>query len=294
MRLLQLNTVLVADDLAATSESALRTAAALRDGGGASLHVAHVAPADTGIVAKTGIRAEFKQAMADAAARARIGDDYTPHVLAGAVAEAIATLADRISADVIITGRRTRAALPMDRPLGGTAFAIITRSLVPCLAVTEPLTVPVKRVLVAIDYSAASRGALVVGLSWASALRDRAGDAPLLTALHVHADDGSGDRGRWKRNVDHELDILRRTGGDWAGVKVSGITLPAGDTVGAIAEHARAMGAGLVVLGTRGANQQAQNGLGSVSAAAIGRVSAPVLLVPPAVWRDYAGDMDYL
>ena len=293
MRLLQLKTVLVADDLVATSQSALRTAAVLHDAGGAALHIAHVAPGDNGMAARSGIRAEFMDALKNAAAQAHVGSDYTPHVLTGSVPEAIAGLVDRVSADVVITGRRTRAALPMERPLGGTAFGIITSSLVPCLAVSEPMTIPLKRVLVAIDYSEASRGALLVGLSWASALRDRDGGNPLLTALHVHSDDGSADRARWKREVDHELDILRRAAGDWAGVEVSGMMTTADDVVSAITQQAASLDAELLVLGTRGRNPQ-KGVLGSVSAAVLGRVQAPVLLVPPAVWRDYARDMDYL
>jgi nucleotide-binding universal stress UspA family protein len=292
MRLLQLNTVLVADDLAATSRSALRTAAALRDGSGASLHIAHVAPADTGMKAQSGIRAEFMQAIQDGAARTRLGTDYTPHVLAGSIAKVMATLADRISADVIVTGRRTSSALPMDRPLGGTAFGIITRSLVPCLAVTEPMAIPLKRVLVAIDYSEASRGALVVGLSWASALRDRVDSVPRLTALHI-SPGAPVPSAEAQRNVDHELDILRRAAGDWAGVEVRGMTIDGEDAASAIAKQAASMDAELVVLGTRGVNPQRDGVLGSVSAAVLGRVKAPVLLVPPAVWRDYAKDVDY-
>lgn len=292
MRLLQLNTVLVADDLAATSESALRTAAALRDGSGASLHVAHVAPAGTAIAARSGIRAEFMQAIEDGAARTRVGTDYTPHVLTGSIADAMGALADRISADVVVTGRRTRGALPTDRPLGGTAFAIITRSLVPCLAVTEALAIPLKRVLVAIDYSEASRGALVVGLSWASALRDRVDSVPRLIALHISTS-ASEPSAQAQRTVDHELDILRRAAGDWAGVEVRGKMVHGEDVASAIAKEVTSMDAELVVLGTRGINPQRDGALGSVSAAVLGQVKAPVLLVPPAVWRDYAKDVDY-
>lgn len=293
MRLLYLKTVLVADDLVATSEAALRTAAALRDGSGAALHVAHVAPPTTLIAGKGGVRAEFIQSMEANAKRAGVGGAYTPHVLAGSVPETISALADRISADVIVTGRRTRAALPMERPLGGTAFAIITGSRAPCLVVNEPMTIPLKRVLVGIDYSEAARGALVVALSWASALRDRDQEPPTLTALHVSTD-GSAPAARQKREVDHELDILRRASGDWAGVVVRGMTVHAEDAANAIAAQATTMRADLVVLGTRGGNQQSDAALGSVSASVLGVAKAPVLVVPPAIWLDYARDMDYL
>ena len=34
--------------------------------------------------------------------------------------------------------------------------------------------------------------------------------------------------------------------------------------------------------------------LGSVSAGVLGQVETPLLLVPPAVWRKYAKEIDYL
>jgi len=292
MRLLQLKTVLAADDLTATSEPALQVAAALRDGAGATLHLAHVAPPDIQMAAKGGIRAEFVASMKAAAERAGVGGDYTTHVLTGSNAEAIAELADRISADVIVTGRRGRAALPMERALGGTAFAIITRSRVPCLAITEPLRLPLKRVLVAINSSQASRGALITALLWTSALRQPGGEPPALTAIHVHSDDGTEERARWKREVQHELDILKRAAGDWAGVDVNGTTLSADDPVKTIAAHAASTKTDLVVVGTR-ADAGQDPKLGSVAAGLVGQVKAAILLVPPAVWRNHARDMDY-
>jgi nucleotide-binding universal stress UspA family protein len=297
VRLLQLRTVIVAHDLTTTSDAALETAQMLAADAGASLHLATVAPPNTGMMAQRGRRAEFIDEMAVAANRAKVTTPYTPHVLEGDPAEAIASLADRISADVIITGRRLpRNGVPMDRPVGGTAYAIITRSRVPCLVVTTALALPLHRVVVAIDCSEASRGALLAGLSWSSALRPRAGgEAPILTALHVHDHERESEaRAHQKRTVDHELDLLRRNAGDWAGVEVSGITRPGKDPVQAIADLASELRVDLVVLGTRGIGAAADGTLGSVSAAVIGKVRAPVLLVPPAVWRNFAKEIEYL
>jgi nucleotide-binding universal stress UspA family protein len=292
MRLLRLDTLLVADDLTATSEAALRTGAALRDAAGAALHVVHAAPPGVGMTALAGIRAEFLESIKASTARAGIGSTYTPHVLTEPVAESITTLADGISADVIITGQRARSSIRMDRPLGGTAFAIVTRSLIPCLAVSNPVTLPLRRVLVALDYSPASRGALLVAVSWASALRERSGSPPALTALHVHSEDGAEAAAHWKREVEHELGVLQGSGGDWAGVNVEGMTVRGEHPVDAIVEASNRMGADLVVLGTRNPDSHGAHHLGSVSAAVLGQSRTPVLLVPPAVWRDYAKDMD--
>jgi len=292
MRLLQLSTVLVADDLTSTSDGAMRTARTIGESAGAALHIAHVAPRESGIIANTGKRSEAIAAIEETAARAGIRASYTPHVLTGSAAESIGELADRISADAIICGRRSaKSRVPIERPLGGTAYAIITHSLVPCLAVNIPLTMPVRRVVVAIDCSEASRGAMVVALSWTSALRGRDGTPPLLTALRVHDPSESDDS---KRLVDHELDIVRRSAGDWAGVAVSGVTRPGTEAASVITDLAASVGADLIVLGTRGLSPAAggRGSLGSVSAAVLGAVKAPVLLVPPAVWRNYARDVD--
>lgn len=296
MRLLQLGTVVVAHDLTSASDAALETAQLLVANAGGALHVAYVAPPSTAMMAKGGRRAEFVEEIEKAASRAKVRRSYTPHVLEGDPAEAIASLADRISADVIVAGRRTpREGVPMDRPVGGTAYAIITRSRVPCLVVATPLKLPLRRVVVAIDCSEASRGALLAGLSWSSALRARTdGAAPILTALHVHDHDESDERTSRKRAVDHELDLLRRNAGDWAGVDVSGITKPGTDAVQAISDLASELQVDLVVLGTRGIGAAADGTLGSVSAAVIGKVRAPVLLVPPAVWRNFAKEIEYL
>ncbi|MEX2177494.1 MAG: universal stress protein [Gemmatimonadaceae bacterium] len=286
MRLLHLQTIIAATDLTATSDAPLRSAVALAAAAGAALHVAHVAPADTGIIAYHGRRAEFLHELAAATKRADVPDTHTPHVLTGESAAAIASLAERIGADVIVTGRRRAdAAVAMHRPLGGTAYAIITRSSVPCLAITERLDMPLRRVLVAIDKSEASHGALLVGLAWASALRKPRGGPPVLTALHVH-DETDGAAERAQQAVDQELEAVRAEAGDWAAVTVSGVTVPGAQPVGTIAEVADRTGADLIVLGTRGLRLGDAEVLGSVSAAVLGRVSAPVLLVPPAIWRN--------
>jgi len=295
MRLLQLRTVVVAHDLTPTSGAALHTAQMLAASAGAALHIAHVAPPNTAIIATAGKNAEFVEGIRGAAAGLAV--PYTPHVLEGKAPEAVASLADRISADVIIVGRRMpRAGVPMERPVGGTAYAVLTQSRVPCLMVTAPLTLPLRRMVVAVDRSEASRGALLVGLSWSSALRDAAGEIrPLLTALHVHDDDReSEERAHWTRIVDHEIELLRRNAGAWAGVEVTGITQPGRDPAKIIARFAADPPANMLVLGTRGPGAAAEETLGSVSAAVLSSARVPVLLVPPAVWLDHAKDVDYL
>lgn len=292
MRLLRLTRVLAATDLTDTSTAALRSAARLAGSAGAALHVAYVAPKQTGIIASGGKRSEYQMELSES--MGRIGDvpEFVPHVLEGEPSSALAAAADRVGADVIVTGRRRNTPdISTDRPLGGTAYAVITRSTIPCLAITDEMRVPVGRVLVAIDWSEASRGAMLVGLSWASALRSRAGEEPLMSVLHVHKH-GDATNPSAEQRVDHELDILRRNAGGWASVQVSGTTMPGNDIPDVVARLAHEMQVDLLVAGTRGLGARRDGTLGSVSAQLLSRVSAPVLLVPPAVWQTYAKDLD--
>ena len=110
------------------------------------------------------------------------------HIATGEPPSSIGSIADKLDADVVILGRgRTNAAVMHDRPIGGTAYAVMSRSRAPCLAISEPLNLPIRNALVAIDRSDSARGALLVALSWVSALRGgRPGEEyPTLTALYV-------------------------------------------------------------------------------------------------------------
>jgi nucleotide-binding universal stress UspA family protein len=295
VRLLHLKTILAATDLTKTSDSAARSAERLASAAGASLHVAHVAPESAGIVGTGGVRAEYAQTLGETMARLGISTGYTPHVPVGAPVSELAALADRLEADVIVMGRmKSKAAVPVERPLGGTAYAVITHSRVSCLAIRRELTLPLRHVLVAIDHSEASRGAMLLGLSWASALRERGDAGTRLTAVKVDEKTGTDSGGTHEKSVDDELDILRGHGGDWAGVSVRGVAVPGDDVAGVIAAQARELGADLVVAGTRGQRAGPDGTLGSVSARLLSRIDAPILLVPPAVWRNHARDVDRL
>src|SRR6478672_10087185 len=191
MRLLALRTILVASDLAPTSDVAIRAALDLARAVGAALHVVHV-PADGTDLDPDGEHRARHLSELDIALR-RLGareHEFAMHIAKGEASSAIAGIADELDADVVVLGRRRMdgAAMP-DRPLGGTAYAVMSRSRAPCLAVTEPLELPIRKAVVAIDRSATARGALLVALSWTSAFRAGApgGEHPTLTALYVDA-----------------------------------------------------------------------------------------------------------
>jgi universal stress protein E len=293
VRLLTLRTVLVATDLDPSSDVALDSAHRLARASGAGLHVAHVTePADG--VAGTSARAEATDADVRAALRrAGVGashaTDVKVHVLPGVPADAIRALADRLSADAIVVGPHRERSAAAGCHLGGTARAVVERASAPCLVAGAPLSIPLRRVLVPIDLSDTARGALLVALSWASGLRagtveDR---ATMLDALHV---DAGGADASASTSLEHELEIVRRSAGDWAGVAVDGVMEPGRDAAEVIARRALASEADLVVLGTRGLGQSGVDGLGSVSASVVTQLRQPILLVPPAVWRLHGAD----
>ena len=297
MRLLKLKTVLAATDLDPSSDAALKTAEALANAAGASLHIVHVA-SDRGIKAQEGGSSDLKAQLAATLRRAGVSaKDHRIHVGSGAVEEAVSSLSVQITADVVVIGHhRRRPDTGAENPMGDTAYAIVTHSPAPCLVTSRVLDPPIRRAVVAIDTSETARGALLVALSWSSALRDPKAEAagPTLTALHVESGGSMSPKDtHMKRTVDHELDILRRSAGSWAGVTVDGATETSPDPASAITKFVSAHEAELVVLGTRGLSTDAAARLGSVSAAVTRRLEVPVLLVPPAVWRTYVKDMDY-
>ena len=296
MRLLKLERVLAATDLDPSSDAALESASRLADAAGARLHIAYVVPADE---AQTGTATASDSEARVTDTLRRVGVSCEPnriHVVPGTPEAALSDLSARIVSDVTVLGRhRRRPDLPAESGIGNTAYAIIARALTPCLVTSRPLNLPIRRVVVAIDTSETARGALLVALSWASALRSStaAGD-PRLTALHVETGQRSSpDHDHLKRTIDHELDILRRSAGSWAGVTVEGATETDLDPVKAITRYAADHEADLVVLGTRGLSADKTARFGSVSAAVTRQMEMPVLLVPPAIWRTYVRDMDY-
>jgi nucleotide-binding universal stress UspA family protein len=292
VRLLKLETVLAATDLEPSSDSALVSAARLADAAGAKLHVAHVSPqgnADS---------SAGQERMAAAIERAGVsGRKHRVHLLSGSIAPALVAASDEVGADVIVLGRhRAGARSRSDDPIGSTAYEIMTHTLAPCLVTARPLEVPIRRAVVAIDTSETARGALLVALSWSSALRQSksAEVDTTLIALHVEKDGTlSPADAHMKRTIDHELDVLKRGAGSGAGVSVEGETENSDDTVAAIINFATSHKADLVVLGTRGLSAHQTSELGSVAAAVTRQLPIPVLVVPPAVWRSHTRDIDY-
>ena len=111
-------------------------------------------------------------------------------------------------------------------------------------------------------------------------------------ALHVETEAQARRAVSDQKTLDQELESLRRSAGGWAGVEVRGVTRTAADPAGCIVDYARDEAVQLVVMGTRALQPTGDVALGSVSDAVVRALDVPVLLVPPAVWREYAHDLD--
>lgn len=278
MRLLALKTILVATDGDDTSLLGVRAAVGLAAAAGASLHVVHVAAADA-------------SGAPDVLDRSLRNIDAKMHVLSGEPADAIRALADRLRADVIVLGpHRGRPRPASERSLGSTALAVVTNATAPCLVIAGTLPLPLQHVLVPVDMSDTARGALLVGLSWASGLRHgNEKSATRLTGLYVGTTNESVASGADRvRRLEDELARLRLTGGSWAGVEVESAAVQGDDTATTIAECSVQREADLIVIGTRGLGLDAVGRLGSVAGDVIRLLPVPVLLVPPAVWLAHA------
>jgi nucleotide-binding universal stress UspA family protein len=294
MRLLTLKTILVATDLTETSAAAIATAARLADAAGATLHVAHVAPDPSESNPASGRASEYESAFDRALAVLKTPTLPQTHLLSGEPPSAVAMLADRLAADVVVLGRRRderRSA--SDRPVGSTAYSFVTQTLVPVLVVCEPLSLPMQRALVAIDASEAARGSLLVALSWSSALRPPVSTSATLTVLHVDTGAPSSEgSAHMQRTAAHDAEVLERNAAGWAGVTLERLTVTNPDPAEAISQQAAASQAELVILGTRSSAEHGQSIWGSTSAAVTRRSTIPILLVPPAVWRSHVRDID--
>jgi nucleotide-binding universal stress UspA family protein len=278
MRLLTLKTVLVATDLDDGSRVALQAAKELAQAGGAELHVVHVSESP-----------EASRAVNEALERAELRPDQVRvHVVGGQPGHAIGALGNQIDADVIVMGpHRKQPADAERRAVGSTALEVVTHATAPCLVAAHPLRVPLNRVVVAVDLSDTSRGALMIGLSWASALRAKGrapNEATKLVGLYVHDARQPADPSA----LNAELGRVERDAGSWAGVEIESATTQSASAAAGIAEYASANRADLLVLGTRGQGNNGESRLGSVSEQVTQQLALPTLLVPPTVWATYA------
>lgn len=268
MKLLRLESILVAADLNESSIPVLQAAARLASLAGASLHLLHVAAAD---------EPDGEDRLLDHFREAAPGgvQPDSVHVAFGYPPAIIVARAERLSADVIVVGPHRRRTIA--GPLGSTAASVVRTATCPCLVASVELRLPLERVLIAVDVSDTESRALSVALTWASALRPRGAPADLL-ALHVTP---GSDTGNALKDLRSQIDLTEASAHSASRVSIDHHIMPGPDPAEVILQHAGSYGADLLVMGTRSTTGR-QSELGSVSAAVARDTPCPLLLVPPA------------
>lgn len=273
MRPLSLRKILVATDLSDAMMPALHTAVELATLADARLHIVHGGekPASNG-----DLRTHLSKAgmSLEAIGNARSVD--------GPAATVIVQEAFRLEADVIVMGphHHKRAG-----SIGATADHVVRAAPVPCLILPRSLQLPLAKVLVPVDAAESARGPLAVGLTWASALRQRGrnGHGTSLVALHVRPT--RADNSAAVLRVEQEVDAVRQHLASLAGVAVRQAVDASDSPPDVILKYCESEHVDLVVLGTRAERSTDGTLLGSVSSAVVAKATAPVLLVPPGLWR---------
>lgn len=279
----KLRSILVATDLTPACDPAIAAAGDLAAACGAALHALHVhdfsaeAPGLSGVDGFPGRLAAMERALL-AQLRRALPAGVTPasaSVMIYSVPFAVADYARGMGADLIVMGPHRPRAL-LDRLRRCTAEQVMRRARLPCLVVPRPLRLPLQRVLVGVDPSGASRGAVQMALGWGTlpgVAPDEEGGAEV-HLVHVSPDAHPGD-------PDARLDpLLASAQGGAASVRVRGDIVPGEDPAAWIAHLARKRDAGLVVVGARCRGGVARLLAGSVSTGVLREATTPVLLVP--------------
>lgn len=296
-----IRSILAATDLSDASGEVLRAAGALAAHTGAELHVLHAfdppppPPADEPPLLSPTFEGRLRESERALDSQVR---GVVPHTVEVASREvriyvahrAIVERARAVSADLVVLGPHRRRSAPGEL-LGSTADRVIRTAPVPCLVVRRHLDLPLHRVVVPLDLSEPSQGALELATRWGTALAGRLdeGCAALdLRVVHVLPAPLVRDLPSGRAVVGPELhrmveQSLARSG-RVSDVIVREELLWGEGTADEIAAYAARERADLVVLATHGHGAVKRALLGSVASAVARRAACSVLLVPPALW----------
>lgn len=303
---LSIKRVLVPTDFSEPASRTLDDALAVAEALEASLHILHVVvPYDPYTVPTADIGMKPQETLLEAmlsAARDRM-DDLLRKVSSSAVdlegscrqgtaaADAIVDFCAEEDIDLIVLsshGRRGFRRLF----LGSVTEEVIRRATCPVLvqrrdpAVESPTQV--RRLLVPVDFSNASRESLGVAVALAPALGAKAVD--LLTVIHQPVYPGFYGAGAVPTVLQHSAEVEaanRKELEEWAQRIPETLRkdefLRRGDVAVEIVNHATERDCGLIVLSSRGLSGLSRLLLGSVAEKVLRRAECPVLVVPAAM-----------
>jgi universal stress protein E len=157
-----MKSILVATDLSAGSERALRRAVVLAAQTSSRVTCLHVIDEKL-----TGAAAEAHRAEAEATIKTQIGgadDLVTVRIMSGNRFDAILAAAQEESSDLVVIGRH-RSVTELDLFRGSTAERVLKTGNRPVLMVKQAVTGPYQRLMIATDFSASARSAVEFALA---------------------------------------------------------------------------------------------------------------------------------
>lgn len=291
-----IRSILVGTDLTPRSDVPLRAAAAIAELTGARLHILHAfeleaLPADAArepatfpervASARRALDEQIRRVVPSTLSVAsRLVEIYLPH-------KALLAQARRVSADVIVLGRREERNLS-GRLLGTTADRVVRESGVPCLVVADDFTLPLRDVVAPLDPLKPAGEVARIAMRWAAGLGAGTEEEPgtelhLLSILPstalaaVQADEVSAMAALDSAVGEADIPAHVQT--------VATVRREDSPAIG-ILEYADEVDADLIALGTRAPGKVSRALIGSVSSAVTREATAPVLLIPPVLWRD--------
>ncbi len=290
-----LNNLVVGSSLEPASDVVVASALGLARLAGARLHLAHayvppmpyvgdpfpVAWASDELVAKH--EDDLRQALAEQAVRAGAtpGEIAGFHLSQGPAHLALEEIAQRVGAELVVVGPAESGSRLGRRILGSTADRLLRHARRPVLLSRGPFTEPPRRVLLPVDFSAASTDAFAWGLGLLRELCPERWPAvealfvllpfPQQIPLQFTAEQVS-------RLAADELERLIAEHGDPASVRPRART---GKPTEEILAEIRERSTDLVILGTHGRSGIERYLLGSVACEVAREAPVSVLVVPP-------------
>ena len=289
-----LATLLVATDLSAPSRHAAQRAAFLARASNARLELVHVLEASAldelrrlfgadGDAMQARIRAEADESVAQLAAEinSASGTNAACEILEGSALEAITARAESLAADLLVVGARGTGFM-RHWLLGATAERLLRKTQRPILVVKQAPHDAYRSVLVAVDFSPWSLGAVRLALAVAPRARLallHASEMPFEGKMRVAGVDDAVIR-RHREAARHDaLGRLQQlasqaglTSDRWRPLALHG------NTATLILEQEEEVGADLIVVGKQGGSAAEELLLGSVTKHVLARSRCDVLV----------------
>jgi nucleotide-binding universal stress UspA family protein len=286
--------ILLATDGSREAELAATTAAALAKGTDSELHVVHVGPFmpmlfSTMEEEPARMAREARKTLDGAVGQleAAGGDVAQAHLRVGGASEEIVALAEELGAGLIVMGNRGRGGVRRAL-MGSVSDSVVRHAHCPVLVVRAASIVFPTKIVVATDGSKEAE----LASSSAADLAERTGselhvvyvghmppviyespgalalDRDLQSRMQERAEEGT------RTKLDEQVQRVREAGGEVAGAHAK-----LGRPDAEIAGLAEELGAGLIVLGSRGLGPLRSALMGSVSHSVVRHAHCPVLVV---------------